>query len=168
MSSNTMISLRPENVIRQLPWRVGSKTALGVLLILAVFSLVGWLYLTNASTVTATSYRIDELRMELDQIRNQNAAIILEIAELEALARVELRARELGFQPSTDLKYLSVANYPASQEKNEAEESLKYMVNSVDAYIVDEDPGWWIEKLDAVAAWLENVDVRSNDLTGLE
>ena len=85
MSSNILISLRPENVIRQLPWRVDSKAALGFLLLLATFSLVGWLYLTQASAVTATSYRIDALRLELDQIKNQNAALTLEIAQLEAL-----------------------------------------------------------------------------------
>ena len=59
MSSNTMISLRPENVIRQLPWRLDSKTDLGFLLLLATFSLVGWLYLSQASAFTTTSYRID-------------------------------------------------------------------------------------------------------------
>ena len=93
MSSNTMISLRPRNVIRQLPWRLDSKAALGFLLILATFSLVGWLYLSQASAVTTTSYRIDELRKELDQLKNQNAALMLQIAELEALSRVETRAR---------------------------------------------------------------------------
>ena len=54
MSTNTMISWRPENVVRQLPWRLDSKAALGFLLILATFSLVGWLYLTQASAVTTT------------------------------------------------------------------------------------------------------------------
>ena len=72
MSSNTMINLRPQNVIRQLPWRLDSKAALGFLLILATFSLVGWLYLSQASAVTTTSYRIDELRQDLDHLKNQN------------------------------------------------------------------------------------------------
>ncbi|MCB0193423.1 MAG: hypothetical protein KDJ65_15860 [Anaerolineae bacterium] len=156
MSSNTMISLRPENVIRQLPWRLGSKAALGFILILAIFSLVGWLYLTNASTVTATSYRIDELRFELDQVRNQNATLILEIAELEALDRVEARASELGYGPATEIQYLTVDNYPASTEPVEAAAQVVYIENSVDDYIDDvEQPSWWQEKLDMMAAWLE-------------
>lgn len=160
MSSNTIITLRPENVIRQIPWKFGSKTALGIILILAVFSLVGWLYLTNASTVTATSYRIDELRFELDHIRNQNAALILEIAELEALDRVETRAGELGFRAAKDIQYLSVENYPVAMEPVETSYQVVYVENSVDAYIDNvEQPSWWQEKLDALAAWLEGRDV---------
>ena len=155
-----MISLRPENVMRQLPWRVGSKAALGFILILAIFSLVGWLYLTNASTVTANSYRIDELRFELDQVRNQNAALILEIAELEALDRVEARALEMGFRPTTELQYLTVENYPVSIEPVETSYQVVYVKNSVDAYIDNvEQPSWWQEKLDTLAAWLEGRDV---------
>ncbi|MCB0211045.1 MAG: hypothetical protein KDJ52_17030 [Anaerolineae bacterium] len=160
MSSNTMISLRPENVIRQLPWRFGSKAALGFILILAIFSLVGWLYLTNASTVTATSYRIDELRFELDQIRNQNATLILEIAEMEALDRVEARATEMGYSPATDIQYLTVDNYPVSTESVGEAAQVIYIENSVDDYIDNvEQPSWWQQKLDTMAAWLEGRDV---------
>lgn len=156
MSSNTMISLRPENVIRQIPWRLDSKAALGFLLILLTFSLVGWLYLSQASAVTTTSYRIDELRVELDQIKNQNAALILEIAELEAMSRVETRARELGFVPATELKYLPVPNYPAASKAEIAGYGSVHIEYDVDAYAREvEKPAWWIEKLDAFAAWLD-------------
>src|SRR5262245_49314290 len=119
MSSQTMISLKPQNIIRHIPWRLDSKAALGFVLILITFSLVGWLYLTQASAVTTTSYRIDEMRLELDQIKNQNATLILEIAELETLSRVEARARELGFEPTTAVHYLSVPNYPVAMEAEE-------------------------------------------------
>ncbi len=160
MSSNTIISLKPENVIRQLPWRLDSKAALGFLLILATFSLVGWLYLSQASAVTTTSYRIDELRLELDHIKNQNAALILEIAELEALSRVENRATSLGFQPASDVQYMAVANYPMPAEPEESIYSPPVaQENSVDAYVADvESPGWWVEKLDAFARWVEGAE----------
>jgi hypothetical protein len=156
MSSNILISLRPENVIRQLPWRVDSKAALGLLLLLAMFSLVGWLYLTQASAVTATSYRIDELRLELDQIKNQNAALTLEIAQLEALDRVELRARELGFGPTINVRYLPVANYPSSQESEKAALAGDLAQNGFGSPKHDFDQAvWWMNVLDDVAAWLE-------------
>jgi hypothetical protein len=146
-----MISFRPENVIRRLPWQLDSKAALGFLLILATFSLVGWLYLTQASAVTATSYRIDELRLELDQFKNQNAALALEIAQLEALPRIEARARELGFEPTTNVRYLPVANYPAP--------STEAGLPDVDmVYVQDVQIGpssWWVDVLDKLAAWLE-------------
>ena len=156
MSSNTMISLRPENVIRQLPWRLDSKTAIGFLLLLATFSLVGWLYLTQASAVTTTTYRIDELRVELDHLKNQNAGLVLEIAELEAVSRVEARAREIGFVPATDIKYLPVSNYPASFEPEESGYGVGRIEYDVDAYVDQvEKPSWWVQKLDTFAAWIE-------------
>jgi hypothetical protein len=155
MSSNTIIGLRPRAVIRQLPWQLDSKTALGFLLILATFSLVGWLYLTQASAVAATSYRIDELRLELDQIKNQNAALILEIAELEALSRVEARALELGFRPTTDIRYLPVADYPLSTEAEESIYTIAQVESSVEAYSVEtEEASWWVEQLDLITAWV--------------
>jgi hypothetical protein len=143
-------------VIRQLPWRLDSKAALGFLLILATFSLVGWLYLTQASAVTTASYRIDELRMELDRLKNQNAALTLEIAQLEALSHVEKRARELGFTPTTDVRYLVVDNYPVSSE--EEEERLAYSDNSIEtrenASQLEQPVEWWLPLLDRLAAWL--------------
>ena len=156
MSSNILISLKPANVIRQLPWRVDSKAALGFLLLLATFSLVGWLYLTQASAVTATSYRIDQLRLELDQIKNQNAALTLEIAQLEALDRVESRARELGFVPTTNVRYLPVANYPMPLEPEQPSASDTSLRNDNAGHLAEFDPGvWWTNTLDNFAAWLE-------------
>ncbi|GAB4456412.1 MAG: hypothetical protein Kow0031_37650 [Anaerolineae bacterium] len=156
MSSQTIISLRPQNVIRQIPWRVGSRTALGFVLLFIMLSLVGWLYLTQASVVTATSYRIDELRLELDSVNNQNAALILEISQLEALQRVEKRALEMGFVPAGDVRYITVANYP-QPEPQEAESiyNARPVENSVENYRHDvEAPGWLLEKLDIVAEWV--------------
>jgi cell division protein FtsL len=154
MSSDTIISLRPENVIRHIPWRFTSKSALSYVLILAVLSLVGWVYLTQASAVTTTSYQVDELRMELDHIKNQNAALILEIAELEALARVEKRALELGFQPAADVNYIAVDNYPVPDGDVVVEDVIP-VENSVEAYVDDvEDPAWLVEKLDDLAGWV--------------
>jgi hypothetical protein len=156
MSSNILISLRPENVIRQLPWRVDSKAALGFLLLLATFSLVGWLYLTQASAVTATSYRIDQLRLELDQIKNQNAALTLEIAQLEALNRIETRARELGFAPTTNVRYLPVANYPMPLEPEQSVSVGGQSRSNLEANKTEFDPAvWWTDTLDNFAAWLE-------------
>ena len=165
MSSNTIISLRPKNVIRQIPWRLDSNAALGFILILAAFSLVGWLYLTQASAVTTTSYRIDELRVELDQFKNQNAALILEIAELEAISRVETRARELGFAPATNIKYLSVSNYPVPAPQEDISMPGAVRVEySVDAYVDElEEPGWLVEQLDTLAAWLDESKVENGN-----
>lgn len=158
MSSNTtIISFRPRHVIRQLPWRLDSKAALGFLLILATFSLVGWLYLTQASAVTATTYRIDELRLELDRLRNENAALTLEIAQLEALAHVEKRAQDLGFAATTNVRYLAVDNYPISTEEEPemaAYSDITIQTRDNGAEAGQEQDQWWINWLDRFTAWL--------------
>lgn len=155
MSSNIIVSLKPENVIRHIPWQLNSRSALGLVLLLALVSLVGWLYVTQASAVTTTSYRIDEFRMELDHIKNQNAALIMEIAELEALSRVEKRALALGFQPVKEVRYISVDNYPAALQRDGGTLPAAAVENSVDAYVADvEQPNWWLTQLDTVAEWV--------------
>ncbi|MBN1995689.1 MAG: cell division protein FtsL [Anaerolineae bacterium] len=159
MSTHTMINWKPENVVRQLPWRLDSKAALGFLLILAIFSLVGWLYLSQASAVTTTRYRIDELRLELDHLENQNAALALEIAQLENLARIETRAPELGLGPTTNVRYLPVAHYPLPA-KIEGREVNVAETEYIAAFPVSlpESPSpmadWWVDTLDSFTAWL--------------
>jgi cell division protein FtsL len=158
MSTNTMINWKPENVVRQLPWRLDSKTALGFLLILATFSLVGWLFLTQASAVTATRYHMDELRVELEQLENQNTALALEIAQLENLSRVEERAHELGLGPTTNVRYLAVDNYPFTQVDVVAQDfSGRYEVIDVEPPVSDAPSplaDWWVDTMDDVTAWL--------------
>ena len=156
MSSNTIISWRPNHVIRQLSWGLDSKAALGFLLILATFSLVGWLYLTQASAVTATSYRIDELRLELDQLKNQNAALSLEIAQFQALTHVQKRALELGFRPTTNIRYLSVSSYPNQLSPGStAYDRVNLSSQRLDSASFQADEGfWWDALADGLTAWL--------------
>lgn len=155
MSSNIIVSLKPKNVIRHIPWQLNSRSALGLVLLLALVSLVGWLYVTQASAVTTTSYRIDELRMELGHVKNQNAALIMEIAQLEALSRVEKRALALGFQPVNDIRYVAVDSYPAAPPSTDTVYPATAVENSVDAYVADvEQPNWWLIQLDTVAEWI--------------
>jgi cell division protein FtsL len=120
MSSQTIHSiqtlLRPGSLAQSINWRLERKAALGMLLILITLSLIGWLYLTQASSLTTTSFQIEQLRAELGVLKQQNAQLELEIAEWEALPRIEQRARELGFGPPSQVLYLPVANYPVSDE----------------------------------------------------
>lgn len=89
-----------------------ARTAIGSLLILILVSLLGWLYLTQASQVTTTGYRIYELERERARLQRENAKLMLEIAELERLEVVEARAGQLGFMPPERVEYLLVADYP--------------------------------------------------------
>jgi cell division protein FtsL len=119
MSSQTMhpiqTLLRPGSLAQRITWRLERKAALGLLLILITVSLIGWLYLTQASSLTTISFQIEQHRAELSKLDQQNAELELETAEWEALPRIEQRARELGFGPRSQVLYLSVPNYPNQQ-----------------------------------------------------
>ncbi len=160
MATNTIISLRPRNLIRQLPWQLDSKVALTILLMLVAFSLVCWIYLTQASSLTTTTYHIDELRLELDQIRNQNAALVSEIAQFEALSRVETRAQELGFRPTTQIVYLPADQYPAiATGEVRSYRGTNPVQGGVDGPAATQrQTVWWIEWLDTIAEWMTQTD----------
>jgi hypothetical protein len=101
-----------EDSIEKSTGNLNARTAIGSLLILTLVSLLGWLYLTQASQVTTTGYRIYELERERAHLQRENAKLMLEIAELERLEDVEARARQLGFVPPEQVEYLVVADYP--------------------------------------------------------
>jgi len=158
MATNTIISLRPQNFIRQLPWQLDSKLALMILSALALVSLIAGIYLSQASAVTATTYHIDELRLELNQLQNQNAALILEIAQHESLSRVEKRAFELGFGPTEKVEYITINNYPNLPTDDVATYRGKTPVQgNIDRYVTTEDDTtWWVPLLDIVTNQIEN------------
>ena len=117
MSSQTIHSiqtlLRPGSLAQTINWRMERKAALGMMLILITLSLIGWLYLTQASSLTTTSFQIEQLRTELAAYKQQSAQLELEIAQWEVMPRIEQRARELGFGPPNQVLYLPVPSYPA-------------------------------------------------------
>ena len=112
------LSFRPATVIKQIPWSVDKKAAVSLLIILTVFSLVGWLYLGQASVITSSTLQIEQMQYDLKLINQKNAELSLEIAKLESLSRIEERARALGFQPTNPatIRYLHVNDYPAMTE----------------------------------------------------
>ena len=78
-------------------WKLQGRSALGVLLILLALSLLGWVYLTQASYVASTSRRVRELESEKAHIQEENLQLMAEIADLESVSRLAGRAEEIGF-----------------------------------------------------------------------
>jgi hypothetical protein len=107
--------LRPGNLAQRFMWRLERKDALGVLLVIFIVSLVGWLYLTQANATASVNLAAEENRELLKAIRAENARLKVEIAEWESLVRIEERARELGFAPTTSALYLSVPGYSVQE-----------------------------------------------------
>lgn len=147
MASQT-IDFRPTTVINRLPWSFDKKAALGFLLILITFSLVGWLYLGQASVITSSTLKTDSLRQEIDLLTQKNSELALEIAHLESIQRIEERARNLGFGPTPPnrIRYLVANNYPSTTP-------LEEVIITADT-TPPKDPLWQVW-LDNVMAWIE-------------
>ena len=75
----------------------GNRGMLGVLCILTAFGLLGWIYLSQASYVTMTSRRVQELEAEKVRLQQQNLHLMAEIASLESVSRLATKSETLGF-----------------------------------------------------------------------
>ena len=107
--------LRPGNLAQRFMWRLERKDALGILLVISIISLVGWLYLTQTQAMAALNLRVGENRAQLKAIHDENARLKVEIAEWESLPRIEERARNLGFAATTSALYLAVPGYSVEE-----------------------------------------------------
>ena len=110
-------------------------------------SLIGWLYLGQASVITSSTLKIEQLQQEIALIDQQNAELSLEIAQIESLSQVKERARILGFTPvdPTAIRYLPIDEYPTTivqdgptlvQSNNEAGTLWQFWLDSITAWLV--------------------------------
>jgi cell division protein FtsL len=83
--------------IKRDPNKLEGRATLGMLIMLVVLSLLGWIYLTQASHVATASRRIEELQVDKARLEQQNLELMVEVAELESTGRLFARAKELGF-----------------------------------------------------------------------
>ena len=107
--------LRPGNLAQRFIWRLERKDALGILLVISIISLVGWLYLTQTQAMAALNLRVGETRAQLKAVHDENARLKVEIAEWESLPRIEERARNLGFAATTSALDLAVPGYSVEE-----------------------------------------------------
>jgi cell division protein FtsL len=98
--------------IKKSRWKLGSRAMFGVLIILVAFSLLGWIYLTQASHVAMTSRRVQELEADKMRLQEENLQLMVEIAELESVTRLAARAEALGFvhMQAKDAEFLVIAD----------------------------------------------------------
>lgn len=100
-------------------FRLTRKTMGLLLLLLVVAGLIGSFYLSQASHTAAAGLEIVRLTREKERLRQDNAELRKQIAELETLSSIRARATELGFVETESVEYLVVdirAREPSSQE----------------------------------------------------
>ena len=100
-----------------LPWSLDARTATMLVLCIAVLSLVGWLYLAQASQIATTESHARQVVDEIEKLERDNAQLRYQIALLEIISRIEAKAGQLGLglmhQKTT---YLTVPETPWEQE----------------------------------------------------
>ena len=116
------------------PWKLQGRSAVGVLLILVALSLLGWIYLTQASHVATTSRRVQKLEREKARLQQENLDLMAHVAEFESVSRLAARAEELGFVMAStqDAEFLVISDLvlPQTQVAG-AETSVDRFLDSV-------------------------------------
>lgn len=109
------------------------------LLAIILASLIGWLYLAQASWTASIGRRIQKLEKEKARLKRENAHLLSQIAELEAPSRLLARAQEMGFVRPERVEHVIVPYYPTPTPAMSAEE--KPSVAS------EGGVGYWLESL---------------------
>ena len=120
-----------------------ARSALGIVLIFGMLSLLGWVYLTQASYVATTSRQLRELERQKERIEQENWQLMVEIAELQSVNRLASRAEQLGFVMafSDESEFLAVVDVPPAQVRA----------------ITPDGPGtyWWTNVTSQFTAWAQ-------------
>jgi hypothetical protein len=85
--------------VKRNPNKLAGRATSGMLIMLLVLSLLGWIYLTQASQVATTGRRIEKLQAKRAAIERENMVLAAEIAEWESIGSLMARAEKLGFEP---------------------------------------------------------------------
>jgi hypothetical protein len=129
--------------VKKDPNKLAGRATSGMLIMLVVLSLLGWIYLTQASQVATTGRRIEALQGEKARLEQQNMDLTVEVATLESVERLMAEAQKMGFSPVA----LGSAEYveAAGPEAVQAPQAV---------YIEGEEP---LDEPAKSASWLDSV-----------
>jgi hypothetical protein len=136
--------------IKKDPNKLQGRATFGMLIMLLVLSLLGWIYLTQASHVATTSRRIEELQRDKTRLEQENLELGVQIADMESVSRLAERAQELGFVivALDDADFL-VAAVPDEVQLVEAYEESESGARS-------ESVGWLARVSSQFADWVQS------------
>jgi cell division protein FtsL len=100
--------------VRRLVRLTETQAALGWGVILILVALLGAIYLNQASRIASIGRRVQTLQIQVDNVKRENASMEREIAESQALDRLQREAVRLGFRRARaeDIEYVVVPDYP--------------------------------------------------------
>jgi len=125
----------------------------GLLLAILVMSLVGWMYLSQASEGAETARRTRELRQQKEELQRQNDQLTYEIARLASVDRLAQRARELGYVDVWEARFLVVTDYPVEEETWPTEAAALTQRDPDARPTASAVVGWWKAIADQFEVW---------------
>lgn len=93
-----------------------AQAALGWGIILIMLALIGAIYLGQTSKIAASGRKVQDMQLELDALREENAVLERDIAQVQTLEYLRQESERLGFvsaQPY-DVEYLVIPEYPSA------------------------------------------------------
>jgi cell division protein FtsL len=133
-----------------------AQVVLGWLVVLALIALLGAIYLFQTSRIASTGRMVQELQIEMNDIKRTNSELERDIAEAQSLKRLQKDAQEFGFIKARpeNVDYLIVTDYPQENEMSPEEESsqrpeplddfrsafIKFVIGKVDDLVRGESP----------------------------
>lgn len=93
-----------------------AQSALGWGVVVALLSLLGVVYLSQASQQIGSGYHMQVMTYELKELQKDNIYLEAQIAAGQQVEQLHRRAIALGFSPADpeDIEYLPVHNYPST------------------------------------------------------
>ncbi len=123
-SSPIVISRRQNQWARTIAqWYHGLGGWLYVVLVLAVITVMAFVYLYQASYVALQIDRMVALEERLDELHEQNSALLLRIAGYEDMSRIKNEARAMGLGEATHVEYVEVVVGGAAPRDGAVQES---------------------------------------------
>ena len=147
----------PDNVSSR-PHRLGPMSlrgALGLLVVVVVMGLVGWMYLSQANESAETKRHIRELRQQKEELQRQNDQLTYENARVASVKRLETRARELGYVAVCQARFLVVAGYPVQDDDTSDETAALAQGDPTKHATSSAVVGWWKTVADQFEVWTQ-------------
>ncbi len=119
--SMTKSSRQTRELARKLSKLTEVQAAVGWGLILLVIALLGVIYLNQSSRIAAVGRRVQDLRVDINEIQRKNSDIEREIAEAQSLSRIQKEAERMGFVPSESayVEYLVIPPFTSMTSEQE-------------------------------------------------
>lgn len=92
--------------IKRAHLEMGRRMAVYLVALVVVLALVAALYLMLVSQTAAQGRHIQQLQTELFRLQRENEQLEVEVAAMSSVARLRVRAIELGFVPAEQVDFL--------------------------------------------------------------